>query len=63
MAGLHITHATTSKKYAEISRLRDVWDCSAPYFSALLHVFQLHTFCSRKKDEVIRAPKEMLHNL
>ena len=34
-----------------------VWDCSAPYFSAPLHVFfakrfQLHALSSRKKVEL-----------
>jgi len=51
-----------------LKKIRRVWDCSAPRFSAPLHVFlpkrlQFHAVSSRKKDGVVRAPKKLLHKL
>ena len=41
--------------------LGGVWDCYALCFSAPLHVF--YALSSRKKSGVVRAPKEVLHEL
>jgi hypothetical protein len=41
--------------------LRSTFFSSAPHF--LAKWFQLHALCSRKKGGVVRAPKEVLHEL
>jgi hypothetical protein len=38
-----------------------VWDYSAPRF--LAKRFQLHALCLMKNGGVVRAPKEVLHEL
>lgn len=55
-------------KYIAINHIGGVWDYSTPRFSALLHAFlakrfQLYARSSRKKDGVVRPPKEKLHEL